>query len=412
MKRPQSKPLQATRLAVLCALALGSAHALAETPTAADAAAWKMHHGWCGWPSIGNADQDFALRLRQHDRMGVALAREELAKGTNPTLRALAQRIVDNGTADIATLEGWLGTEHVDYANWPMRRGPMRFEAMDLNHDGRLDSTEVNATHPWHEHFPVADTNHDGYVSLAEMNAFRPPMRPWASFDAIDTNNDGTISRNELEAYRPVRRGSMTFEAMDLNHDGRLDNVEIGATHPWHPYFGTADLNHDGWISVTELDKWRVANAPIRFELLDLNHDGRLDTVAEVRATDPWYPYFTTADTNHDGYVSNAEAMAWNAARPRFDRDGDGDVDSADCSGWGWHGDDWHEGDMAGGDAEHMPPSFSGMDKNGDGYLSKDELPASNWVLDHFTATDVNGDGRISDAEFEAHHEMMEDMRH
>jgi hypothetical protein len=348
MKRPTI-----TRLAVLCAVALGSLHALADPPTPAAAAeARMMRDGWCGWPGTGNADRDFALRMRQHHMMGIDMARDELARGTDAQLRALAQHTIDTQAPELAQLEAWLTGQHVVYTYPPYSMyWRSHFDAMDLDHDGQIEASEINASHPWHENFALADANHDGVVTGAEIDAWRPPMRPWARFDDVDTNHDGTVTRAELEAYHPYH-GWMRFETMDANHDGMLDAVEVGADSPWHAYF------------------------PV-------------------------------ADTNHDGKVSRAEADAWHAThRPMMDRDHDGDIDAWDCRPMGYRG--WS------GDAHPMPmpPDFAGMDRNGDGFLTTDELPQSDWARDHFTAIDADGDGHISQAEFEAHHAMMESMRH
>jgi len=139
---------------------------------------------------------------------------------------------------------------------------------------------------------------------------------------------------------------------------------------------------------------------------MDANHDGMLDST-EVAVGSPWYPNFAAADADHDGKVTRAEADAWHAAHGPMmdhDHDHDGDMDDADCGhGMG------HDGDAH---SAPMPPDFAGLDRNGDGYLTLAELPQSYWARDHFTAIDANGDGQVSRAEFDAHHAMMESMRH
>ncbi len=47
------------------------------------------------------------------------------------------------------------------------------------------------------------------------------------------------------------------------------------------------------------------------------------------------------------------------------------------------------------------PPSFSQMDKNGDGVLTEDEVDGP--ILDHFDEIDSNGDGEITEQEFSSH---------
>ncbi|MDE3011068.1 MAG: hypothetical protein KGI67_09285 [Pseudomonadota bacterium] len=55
----------------------------------------------------GAADQDFASLLAVQRHALVALANIELAHGTDPELRAAAQRIVDAAPADDAALKRW-----------------------------------------------------------------------------------------------------------------------------------------------------------------------------------------------------------------------------------------------------------------------------------------------------------------
>jgi Ca2+-binding EF-hand superfamily protein len=141
---------------------------------------------------------------------------------------------------------------------------------------------------------------------------------------------------------------------------------------------------------------------PPRFETMDTDGDGAIEP-DEAGTLGPWSRHFAEADGNDDNQVSRAEFDAFLAAHPPGDRDRDGDVDHWDCMAIGRT------------DAPYRiptPPDFAGMDRNGDGYLTQDELPPSNWVRDHLTATDTDGDGRVSRAEFEAHHAEMEAMRH
>ena len=364
MKRHRMTPL-----AVLCAAAFGSAIALADTPTPTDVAEAKMHHGMCrgGWPTTGNADNDFALRMRHHHMMGVDMARDELARGTDAQLRAFAQREIDEETREIAELETLLRARNVAIVDWPMR--PKRFEAIDLNGDGMISAAELGTTAPWHRRFVDVDANRDGFVSRAEMDA----LHPW----------------------------QLRFYGVDANNDGFLDATEVGTDPRWHRHFGDADTNHDGRVSWAELQAFQPA--PLRFVSVDRNNDGWIDST-EVTATHWWYPHFATADADHDGRVSRTEADAFYAAHRRLDRDDDGDVDHWDCRDRVTRDGTPH--------AAPMPADFAGMDKNGDGFLTMTELPQSDWARSHFTAVDKDGDGRVSRAEMDAHHAMMEHHDH
>ncbi len=49
---------------------------------------------------------------------------------------------------------------------------------------------------------------------------------------------------------------------------------------------------------------------------------------------------------------------------------------------------------------------FTRLDKNKDGKVSKDEIPADSPMLKHFSMLDTDKDGSLSQAEFTKHHGM------
>ncbi|VVE43682.1 calcium-binding EF-hand [Pandoraea iniqua] len=80
------------------------------------------------------------------------------------------------------------------------------------------------------------------------------------SFDAIDTNHDGKIDRNEWAAYQrsqlEARRATFEryFKAADKDGDGYLSRDEVAATEPFlYQHFDEIDVNHDGKLSPAEI---------------------------------------------------------------------------------------------------------------------------------------------------------------
>jgi hypothetical protein len=54
--------------------------------------------------------------------------------------------------------------------------------------------------------------------------------------------------------------------------------------------------------------------------------------------------------------------------------------------------------------------SFHDMDKNHDGNLTKDELPASSMLYQHFSTADADGNGMLTEAEVAKHRADMAAM--
>jgi Ca2+-binding EF-hand superfamily protein len=58
-------------------------------------------------------------------------------------------------------------------------------------------------------------------------------------------------------------------------------------------------------------------------------------------------------------------------------------------------------------DHEMKPDAeFAKLDKNHDGKISKDEIPADSPMSEHFDMMDTDKDGSLSQEEFVAHHDM------
>ena len=116
-----------------------------------------------------------------------------------------------------------------------------RFNAVDTNHDGFLDSSEVAAAQQkelqqaravaqqrMEGEFTKLDTNRDGQLSKAEFLAAAPQVQSQETaqqiIGTIDSSKDGKLSLPEYQA-RPLAN----FNRLDSNHDGTVTQQEIAA---------------------------------------------------------------------------------------------------------------------------------------------------------------------------------------
>lgn len=68
----------------------------------------KMNRDMRSKPMTGNADQDFARMMVSHHQGAIDMARVELEHGTDPTLKTMAQKVIDDQTKEIQELQDWL----------------------------------------------------------------------------------------------------------------------------------------------------------------------------------------------------------------------------------------------------------------------------------------------------------------
>ncbi|KQN00203.1 hypothetical protein ASE82_17785 [Sphingomonas sp. Leaf230] len=59
-------------------------------------------------PSTGDPDTDFLRGMIPHHEGAVEMARAEIATGTDPKIRAMAEEVIRNQQAEIATMQTWL----------------------------------------------------------------------------------------------------------------------------------------------------------------------------------------------------------------------------------------------------------------------------------------------------------------
>jgi hypothetical protein len=106
---------------------------------------------------------------------------------------------------------------------------------------------------------PPAPAQGQDYGDAADQNAALG-LYLQRSFDAIDTNHDGRIDRNEWAAYQrsqlQARRAAFEryFKAADKDGDGYLSRDETAAAEPFlYQHFDEIDVNRDGKLSPAEI---------------------------------------------------------------------------------------------------------------------------------------------------------------
>lgn len=106
--------------------------------------------------------------------------------------------------------------------------------------------------------------------------------------------------------------------------------------------YGYVDINNDGWISGSE---WATYGTKT-YSFWDANADGRIDRAEFERCyraggfyapayynPDYWTHYWTTFDTNGDGYLSPSEYWSANTYAT-IDRNRNGRIDSDEWVWW------------------------------------------------------------------------------
>lgn len=129
--------------------------------------------------------------------------------------------------------------------------------------------------------FAQADSNHDGILTVDEMMADADRF-----FQTLDLNHDGEIDPEEITHYEgvivPQLRVQSIITASDLPGGEHVEHVDdessagrFGLLQIPEPV-ASADSNFDRGVSPAE---FRAA-AKQRFQLLDINHAGRLTLAA------------------------------------------------------------------------------------------------------------------------------------
>ena len=107
------------------------------------------------------------------------------------------------------------------------------------------------------------------------------------------------------------------FAKADENHDGKLSPDEA-SDYFVSQIYESVDQKKDGKVTWAEWNVPGSGRTKAQFDAADTNHDGFLtldEALAYGRKHHAFKKEFDEADTNHDGYVTLAEAKAYYASK-------------------------------------------------------------------------------------------------
>jgi Ca2+-binding EF-hand superfamily protein len=303
--------------------------------------------------------------------------------------------------------------------------------------------------------FDRLDANHDGSLTADEVPADKRPL-----FERLlrssDKDRNGSLSREELidglKSQRPQREledktnlpaagpaglpnPEQLFARLDANNDGKVtpDEVPEQGRERFEQLLIRADKNNDGAISKQEMidginsfvqdlkagqDAMRSPAA--MFKYLDANGDNKvsLDEVPEERR-EGFAKLLKLCDKNQDGGLNEDEFVAgMNAVKFFQGVKGDSPAPPAKADAPSASSDSASKAKPAGAkaarlaklaerniDADRLTARLMQGDKNGDGKLSRDEVPEQ--LAKRFEKADANGDGFLDESEVHAAAERL-----
>ena len=150
------------------------------------------------------------------------------------------------------------------------------FSRADANHDGALEWSEFKADAE--SFFGQLDLNHDGLLDGAEVEAYEqnvaPEILPRVARLTAKDMSPLPSSDPEVNRDREQRNAAANGQAT-RPRAGLLAGAAVFGVTPEPEPVAASDTDFDGKVSLAEWDQ----SARRRFDILDKNHDGRIDRI-------------------------------------------------------------------------------------------------------------------------------------
>lgn len=195
------------------------------------------------------------------------------------------KRIIIAAALAGTTITGIAAAQTAGQTTAPTAAGKFRGDrgmGLDLNKDGVITRADVIAATD--ARFAKLDANKDGKITADERSGRRTNMpditqeqmrqAALARFDRADANKDGKIDATERQAMRGMHRGGRGGPD-GMRHGGRGHGGAMAA-------MAMADTNRDGVVTKAEA----VAATQAMFDRLDTNRDGKIDQAERDAARD------------------------------------------------------------------------------------------------------------------------------
>ena len=197
-------------------------------------------------------------------------------------------------------------------------RGNAGFSTLDLNGDGILDATEIQAAP---KSLAKLDKNQDGQITSDEVRMAMPPGRGPGG-PRREREGEGGATANIVEDT------VKTLMSFDSNGDGKLSRTEL--PERFQGIFNRGDENKDGYLTAEEIRKVAATHTAAP----DSAGSGGRSGPDGGRGDGPrgqmnfilMDPIFAAVDTNRDGVLSVEEIRSSADAIKKLVKNGKGTI--------------------------------------------------------------------------------------